>query len=559
MEEINRPDIPAATENSAPQERKEKDDSENINEYVEKIPMKGDAGKAEAATTDSDTATGKKRGNAYLAEITHSGKTVDGKIYNREQEDGFGLGQQQSSETATRKFGADAAYKLNNSFTMSGQGYRQYNLATGATRDFIESLATYNDKRFSARTGLRYANDTLPDGSNAASVLGTLGGSWKTFNQRLTLRADHDQALFSNNKNADFPTRTILGADYQATKAVLLFAQEELTYGASANTNTTRAGVKATPWSGGVISSAVVNDIKENSARTFANVGLAQKWQLTPLWTVDGGLDHSQTIRKKTGYQLNANVPPTSGGEDFTAVSLGANYQEKKLTWSSRVEYRNSEIDDKWGLITGFVNEQGLNWGWTGRLQLFHTQSTFGNSRTDADLRFGLAYRPPVTRWIILDRLDMIVTDEKSSTNSSRGRRIVNNLNANFKPDKKTQISLQYGAKYVMETIDRNDYSGYTDLIGIEGRYDLTKDWDIGLRGNLLHSWGSSQMQYGAGMSTGYNIVRNAWISLGYNITGFTDRDFSAADYTAKGPFIRFRFKFDQNSVKEAIRWVSQE
>jgi hypothetical protein len=51
----------------------------------------------------------------------------------------------------------------------------------------------------------------------------------------------------------------------------------------------------------------------------------------------------------------------------------------------------------------------------------------------------------------------------------------------------------------------------------------------------------------------------NAWISLGYNTTGFTDRDFSAADYTAKGPFIRFRFKFDQNSVKEAIRWVNQE
>jgi hypothetical protein len=280
---------------------------------------------------------------------------------------------------------------------------------------------------------------------------------------------------------------------------------------------------------------------------------------LTPLWTVDGGLDHNQTIRKRAGYQLNANVPPTSGGEDFTAVSLGANYQEKKLAWSNRVEYRNSDIEDKWGLITGLVNEQGLNWGWTGRLQLFHTQSTFGNSRTDADLRLGLAYRPPVTRWIILDRLDMIVTDEKSSTSSSRGKRFVNNLNANFKPDKKTQISLQYGAKYVMETMDGNDYSGYTDLVGIEGRYDLTKDWDIGLRVNLLHSWGSSQMQYGSGLSVGYNIVRNAWISLGYNITGFTDKDFSAADYTAKGPFIRFRFKFDQNSVKEAIRWVNQE
>ncbi len=514
--------------------------------------------RAEFATTNSDNGTVKNSGNAWLAEISHSDKNLDGKAYYREQESGFGLGQQKGSESGTRKFGAEGAYRFDQQFSVTGQAYRQYNLLTGAVRDYMDSQAIYTEKEYSGRAGLRYANDSLPAGGNATSIQGTFGGSWKTFNQRLTLRADHEQSLFSKNNNADFPTRTIFGADFQVTRQALLFAQEELTYGSTANTNTTRVGVKTTPWSGGTVATSVVNDMRENSGRTFANVGLAQKWQLDQNWQVDGGLDHNQTIRRSPGYQLNTKVPPASGGDDFTAISLGANYTERKLVWSNRIEYRNSDSDDKWGIISGVVNEQGLNWGWTTKLQLLHTQAAGGVSKTDADLRLGLAYRPPVTRWIILDRLDLIAADDKSATAAYQGKRVSNNLNANFKPDKQTQLAFQYGAKYVFEQIDAKDYSGFTDLIGVEGRYDLSKEWDLGLRSSLLHSWGINQFNYSVGPSIGYNVMENMWISLGYNIFGFHDKDFSAANYTAQGPFIQFRFKFDQNSVKDGLKAINQ-
>jgi hypothetical protein len=47
--------------------------------------------------------------------------------------------------------------------------------------------------------------------------------------------------------------------------------------------------------------------------------------------------------------------------------------------------------------------------------------------------------------------------------------------------------------------------------------------------------------------------VTNLWISLGYNFTGFSDKDLSGSDHTAQGAFLKFRFKFDQNSVKDAL------
>ncbi len=52
--------------------------------------------------------------------------------------------------------------------------------------------------------------------------------------------------------------------------------------------------------------------------------------------------------------------------------------------------------------------------------------------------------------------------------------------------------------------------------------------------------------------------MENAWISIGYNVAGFTDKDFSNANYTAQGPYIQYRFKFDQNSVKEGLKALGQ-
>ena len=164
-----------------------------------------------------------------------------------------------------------------------------------------------------------------------------------------------------------------------------------------------------------------------------------------------------------------------------------------------------------------------------------------------------MAYRPEKTRWIVLDRLDFKVNKQEDSDSNFENWRIINNMNANFKPDHKTQISLQYGLKYVVEMIDGDRYSGYTDLMGLEGRYDLTKQWDLGLRASMLHSWQSDEIVYSSGVSIGHNVAQNIWLSLGYNFCGFKDEDFSLADFTTQGPFIQFRFKFDQESVRDAL------
>lgn len=50
-------------------------------------------------------------GTQLKTEVSRSGK-LDGSVYLREQEDGFGLGQQRGSENATRKMGLDGSYQV---------------------------------------------------------------------------------------------------------------------------------------------------------------------------------------------------------------------------------------------------------------------------------------------------------------------------------------------------------------------------------------------------------------------------------------------------------------
>jgi hypothetical protein len=187
----------------------------------------------------------------------------------------------------------------------------------------------------------------------------------------------------------------------------------------------------------------------------------------------------------------------------------------------------------------------------------YRTDAATGAVKKDTDLRFGFVYRPRETRWTVLDRLDLLTSESTGGAVDYRNWRIINNAVANLKVQDLGQLSLLYGAKYVEETIEGNDYRGYTDLTGVEGRYDITKRVDIGLRLSKLTSWSIDQSQYGSQVSAGFTMKKNLWLSVGYNLTGFYDRDFSQADFTAQGPFIKLRMKFDQASVRDALKWFT--
>jgi uncharacterized repeat protein (TIGR01451 family) len=508
----------------------------------------------EYARSETNALAGDCDGAAYLAELEHRSERLEARAYYREQKLGFGLGQQNTSESGTRKFGAEAQVRLDDHLRLHSAAFRQTNLETEADRDVFEARADFTVGRSLAYGGYRLVRERDEDPSDDLSQQLIAGGAVSALNDRLTLRLDSELAFGGRNDVSDYTTRAILGADFRLLKDVSLFAEQEFTFGPDEDTADTRLGIKATPWKGGRLRTSLEQESAENGARLFANVGLDQTWQLSKVWGLSFSLNRSATLRHPGSTPFNADVPPASGtaDDDFTSISFGTSHQLPDQSWSSRLEFRHGSVEDKWGFFTGFHREIDEGIGYSASLKLFDTD-TDQDEKTEADLSFGFVYRPLASRWIVLDRLEFAFEDQDGDGFDFRSRRLVNNLNANFSWNRYTQLSFKYGAKYVLDRIDDEDLAGFTDLVGVEMRRDLGQRFDFGTHARVRHSWDSELYDSSVGVSLGYRVVTNLWVSFGYNFTGFRDRDFSDSDYTSQGAYFQFRYKFDHHTIRDLL------
>ncbi len=520
--------------------------------------------KAEIATSKKESGTTSRKGDAWLAEVTHRTKKVDGKVFIREQQAGFGLGQQMGSETGTRKTGLDVNYRHNDKVTVHGEARRDENLATKGVRDVAAADLTFREKAYSLSGGFRKAKDTNALGEKFSSNLMTLGASHTFFGSKLNLRANSELALDKNNNaNPDYPSKLILGGDYQILESTRIFAQEEFTFGKYQDTQATRVGVETRPFERTRIRTDMTNEVSEYGPRTYAGLGLNQGFKLSEQWMLDFGFDQRKTVRDPGNTQFNVNVPPASGtvNNDFYAVSVGATYRQKLWSATGRMEYRDAEQDKKSNLLFGFYRDYSPGIGFATKINIFKAEQVLvGDESINAEAEFSLAYRPIRSRWAVLDKLRLFYSGLTNINGSSETEKIVNNMNTNWLINRQNQLALHWGIKQVIDSYVEGDYKGITQAVGAEYRYDLTSNWDLGLRIGALYTDNYRQHTETWGVSAGYNVARNMWLTVGYNFDGFEDRDFSGAGYSTKGTYVKFRFSFDQLTARSVMAfWEKDE
>lgn len=509
--------------------------------------------RAEFATTSTDDAVlGTDSGAATLLEWKRDSQKVKSRVYFREEEAGFGLGQQSASEDGTRKMGAEGRYQFRQDIFFTADIFRQEMIDSGARRDMLDVRAEYQHDDYSLSAGLRHASEDLLTSSATTEQL-TVGGRYRVLNDKLTLRANGEIGVNGQSGAQDFPDRLLLGADYQLLRNVTITAEQEWAWSKDYNTETSRAGVKYQPWKGGTLSSNLDHQTMESGDRLRAGLGLGQRLTLTPEWTADLGYDRADTLKDNRTATFNPAQPPVFGPatDDFWAAFAGANYQYADFKSVMRVERRVAASSEQWNLVGGAYRELNPEMAIASGLTATFADESTGSASDRVLLRGSLAWRPDRLRWLILEQLDYGMDRQDSTAGGEiTGHRLVNNLNSSRRWDR-DQLSLQYGAKYVFATIDDTRVDGFTDLMGAEWRHDLSERWDVGLRGSVLHSWEPGVMDYSMGVSVGMTPIPNAWFSVGFNFTGFRDTDFSDADYSAKGVYLKMRLKVDQDSIRQ--------
>ncbi|MQR02414.1 hypothetical protein [Glaciimonas soli] len=265
------------------------------------------------------------------------------------------------------------------------------------------------------------------------------------------------------------------------------------------------------------------------------------EWRPSPLWLLSSRLEwrHTKDIEAEEYNASEPTAPPTPTfmpGNDTYLSTISA------------------------------ARKINRDWTFLGKNYLLYTDNRgyVGNLWEDK-VQAGIAYRDTDTnRLNVLARYEYWVQRDQSGLNTlpppettddlngdpniSQGfEKHIISINADYHPSRPWWLDGRAAAKWENDLYSggHDKYSAY--LLSGRVTYDISKRWDIGVLGSVMYSPQGASKQYAFGPEVGYQLQDNLWLSAGWNVRGFNDRDLTGSDYTNQGVYLRIRFKFDED------------
>ncbi len=519
---------------------------------------------AEAARTNrrapaltAGTATGAVvgAGNAGRIELRHADGNLDARVFAGRSEVTF----DNPSSTLNRgrtESGARATYKLTASTNLSTEYLRTGDVATAAHRTGVQLRIDHgfaNGIRVEA--GVRHSTEKVPATADGLST-GTTPNEFTSILTKVTapvpglpqasVNASYEQSIRGDDRKA-----LGLGAEYKLSPTARIYGRHEsissLTGGfglspvAAQKNNTTVFGIDTKVTESTQVFSEYRGRSSLDGATAEASMGVRNTWAIAEGLRATGTLERLQPI---TSTALNA-TPNTS-----TAVTGGIEYTANPL-WkgSARLELRNSTATDSVLSTVSIAYKLSRDVALLARNTYSLTQQKGLTPGDQERWRFqvGAAYRDTDSNKLsALTRYEH--REEKDTVAAPILKRSADIASAhfNYQANRSSVVSGRVAAKFVSEDSVGilSTSKGY--LISGRATHDLSSKWDIGVVASMLADGSFGNRKLGLGMEVGYLLQENLWLSGGYNLFGFKDKDLTAQDYTDKGFYVRLRYKFDE-------------
>jgi len=252
------------------------------------------------------------------------------------------------------------------------------------------------------------------------------------------------------------------------------------------------------------------------------------------------------TIGDSTRQPFGESICNPYIAESFATLRGGIRYDSE--TWGAGVdaEARHTRTEMTHNLRLRMDGEISETWSAGGEAFWGGTHQNGAAHKDELELRFSAAHRAGPRDAITLLQSEMRQSQEggiDALTAIASVYRSQHLSDVDF-------LNMRYGVKYTSAMLRTGEVDDVMNLIGAEYRRDLTDSLDVGLHGSALHAARSGRLATSVGLSVGVTPFENGWLSVGYNVVGFQDDDFSELGHTDKGGFIQFRMKFDAESLR---------
>lgn len=498
--------------------------------------------KAEYARSSQEEAQEELTGDAKSATLEYSANEKSNfNAYAREQSKEFGLGQTTQSMNAKRKVGFDGKHALTENVDLDAKIYRDTNLETQTSIDVMEMKGTRTDDTWEYYLGYRSSKETEKLLNNQALI----GGSKTFFDKKLKLLTSYEYS-FDNSDSQIYPTKATIGSIVKINENADIFATYEFTEREDLS-DMGKVGVRYNPWEGMVLENATTSEKNDEKTEVYGVVKGIQSYSFTKDIIGRVGYERGVDIINES----NLDQPINIGQKDkkYDVYSIGLDVENEYIAGKIGTEYRNTAQEDKLNVNARFYTQKSENLAY-GVSTIY--SNIIGGSAEASDLTLSLstAYRPEDTNIILLEKLEIVNQERVDAV----AKKLINNMAFNYMYDKFLETSFQYGIKKTTDKIEEYDYNGITQFSGVDFDYYMDEGWLFGAQASGLYAHSANNYDFSYGVSIGHNVYKNTLIKIGYNAAGFNDNDFSLQNYYYEGPYLQFKTKFNQDSIKDVIR-----
>ncbi|CCD29402.1 Putative conserved repeat domain [Candidatus Glomeribacter gigasporarum BEG34] len=391
---------------------------------------------------------------------------------------------------------------------------------------------------------------------NATTV--RVGAQYKVSDQ-FTLSGDVEKGIHNETQH-----RYGVGASYQVAERTRLYTRYERQSGLASiyslnpadRSASWIAGIENTYMPGGALFSEY--RLRDALSGQTANVrDMAQASGVRNTWNIAEGISattSAEYLHVFNGPQQKALA--LSGGLDYAANPLwrGSTKLEFRRLFDNPALLGN-QGQNQWLSTVAVARKLDRDWTLLARNYVLYTQNQdnaqaqpLGNTMQNR-AQIGVAWRPVDNNRVnalAMYEYKLERDDAQAERANIRTDAHILSTHMDYHPSRPWWMTLRLAGKRQTDRLRTGQQdSYYAWLTGGRIVYDITENWDVGMLG-MYQRDKNRQGQWAQGVEVGRLLGQNLWVSAGYNWAGFHS-DLNEADYTARGPYLRLRFKFDEH------------
>ena len=492
---------------------------------------------------------GEKQGRAERVELRHADGALDANFYAGRTDENFD-NPSSSLSKGRIELGGKLTYRLDDKTRIRGEVLRTEELLSKSRRDGLLIAAERTlENGLRVEFGIRHAKetqvtqvpgtDTIPNELTAvrARVTGDIPGL-----KDATAYVEAEVDVKDSARKI-----AAIGGDYRLGTSSRLYARHEFIssltgpYGLNnqQRQNSTVVGISTDYMKDG-------NLFSEYRIRDAISGGDAEAaLGLRNLWHVSDGLALTTSFERVHALSGKAE-------NEATAATLGLEYTANPL-WkgSTRLELRNGFSSDSILATAAAASKLSQNWTFLGRntYSLIRNKGQGTGENEQDRMQLGLAYRDTESdKWNALGRVEHRVENDTTQPGVELKRTVeLISLHANWQPRRPFTFFARYAAKWTNEQSNDLRTKNNAHLLAGRAIWEFAPRWDVSLNASTMLGRSVQSKYYGLGLELGFMAMENLWLSAGYNLFGYSDKDLTAGEYTNKGTFVRLRYKFDED------------